>query len=83
MVPIGEDELIAIVRNYAVETHGADWASKEIDAAADFETLGLDSVDAVLLTNILEDEFDVTLDPAFLLRHRSVREVISEMLRQI
>jgi acyl carrier protein len=56
-----------------------DIPAAEIDAARDLAEYGLDSADAVLMAGALEEILGREVDPAILLRNRSVAAVIAEL----
>lgn len=79
---LSEAALIALITAYAMEVHSEDWQGRTIDPNAELTDFGLDSIDVVLLTSELEDEFGIDLDPAFFLRHTTIRSIMVE-LRQM
>ena len=56
-----------------------DMPVEQIDPARDLAEYGLDSADAVLMAGALEEILGREVDPAILLRSRSVAGVIEEL----
>jgi acyl carrier protein len=44
----------------------------DVDAAAQFDAYGLDSVEAVIMAGVMEEEFRVVIDPMEMFEHPSI-----------
>ena len=48
----------------------------EIDSHRDLHQMGLQSIDAVVITGELEDYIDREVDPTLLLNHRTIAQIV-------
>jgi acyl carrier protein len=67
------DDIIAFLLDRLAERIGGETAA--IDRDADLVELGVKSIDAVLVSGELEDQFGVEIDPVLLFECRSVNRV--------
>jgi len=48
------------------------FAPADIDTSAQFDTFGMDSIEAVVMAGIMEEEFGVVIEPTLLLEYPSI-----------
>jgi len=53
--------------------------AKTITADVNFDELGLDSVDSVIVGGALEEAFDVEIDATLFLRNSNLTELVSDL----
>lgn len=58
-------------------------APEAISADSDLIELGLQSIDAVLLCGIVEDHFQVELDPSTIFQHDTVGSFVDEIASRL
>ena len=69
-LPLSENELKAWMLNYLSTLLSIEAAT--IDTSAQFDSLGLDSIEAVVMAGVMEEEFDVLIEPTLLLQYPSI-----------
>jgi acyl carrier protein len=69
-LPLDEAGLRAWMAGYVARHLGIDAAA--VDTSARFDSFGLDSVEAVVMAGVMEEEFGVAVEPALLLAYPSV-----------
>ena len=69
-LPLAEDELKEWMKTFILGVLTLDHAT--FNTADRFDSYGLDSVEAVVMAGVMEEEFGVCLDPALLFRYPSI-----------
>ena len=69
-IPLTPDALRTWMLDYI--TSVLDLPAGEISTAAQFDIYGLDSVEAVVMAGVMEEEFGVQIDPVELFDHPSI-----------
>lgn len=69
-LPLSEEALKAWMREYILKMLSLDETT--FDSAARFDAYGLDSVEAVVMAGVMEEEFGVPIEPALLFDHPSI-----------
>jgi acyl carrier protein len=71
-LPIDRDALRVWMRDYILSV--LDLPPEQVPTAQTFDTYGFDSVEAVVMAGVMEEEFGVPVDPVQLLEHPSIDE---------
>ena len=69
-LPLDESGLRAWMSEYIARHLSIDGAA--VDTAARFDSFGLDSVEAVVMAGVMEEQFGVAVEPSLLLEYPSV-----------
>jgi acyl carrier protein len=77
--PMKEQDVKDWITGYLAEFLGVPVA--EVKPERDFQRLGLDSVDAIMVGGALEDRFDIEVDATLFLRCRNIDELIADLRR--
>ena len=75
-----EDQMLDFVREQVARRTSVPLDS--VSAESEFATLGLQSIDAVLLSGEIEDAFSVELDPADIFEHDTLGEFVRSILER-
>jgi acyl carrier protein len=79
--PMMEDEITRFVR--ASVARELKLSPHEIDAGTDFEELGMTSLNAILVSGALEEEFGIEIEPSLLFENRTLASVSAAVRARI
>ena len=65
-----QDQIVAFLRSGVAEELGL--SQDEVAINTDFEDLGMTSLNAVMLSGRIEDEFNVELEPSLVFENRTI-----------
>ena len=71
------DEVLTWIRGYLSDLLDID--AEEIKTSDPLRDFGMDSSDAVVLAGVMEEQFDLELEPALFLRNATLDDLITDL----
>ncbi len=76
-----EDEITRFIRASVAEELGL--SPQEIGLDVDFEDLGMTSLNAVLVSGVIEEHFEIEIEPAILFENRTLASISAALRARI
>jgi len=67
------DDLVDFLRTSVANELGI--GPEDVSPETDFEEMGMSSLNAVLISGVIEDEYDIEIEPSILFENRTLRTV--------